>query len=149
MKAWQRIVALLAPGHPARLALAEDVRQTPGGQARQTLLSMGLMRDSLAIVFVPPENSAFWTNYLDCRGDPFFVPAILGAPMLKGLNPSVRKCSEYPYAIGYGSSAASETSTDSQLCARAVDFGFTTVFILLTPATGRKIECGNLETHEQ
>ena len=52
---------------------------------------MGLMYDTAAVVFVPPENLAFWTNYLDCRGDPFFVPAIFGAPMLKGLNLSCAK----------------------------------------------------------
>jgi hypothetical protein len=145
MKAWQRIVALLAPGHPARLALAEDVRQTPGGQAKQTLLSMGLMRDSLAIVFVPPENSAFWTNYQDCRGDPFFVPAILGAPMLKGLNPSARKCARdryYSFAA-YKPDASSEASTDSQLCTRAADSGFNRVLVLMTPAAGRKIQCSS------
>ena len=34
---------------------------------------------------------------VECRADPFFVPAILGAPMLKGLNPPALKCPREPY----------------------------------------------------
>jgi hypothetical protein len=144
---WQRIVALLAPGHPARYALADDVKRTPGGQAKQTLLSMGLMQDSRAAVFVLPDNLAFWTTYPDCRGNPFFVPAILGAPMLKGLNPSALKCARDPFYTfaTYKTDANSEASTDLQLCARAADSGFTTVFVLTAPATGRKIECSDFK----
>lgn len=141
----QRIVALLAPGHPARQKLADDVRRTPGGQAQQTLVSMGLPQHRRAAVFVPPENLAFWTNYVDCRGDPFFVPAVLGSPMLKGLNPSSQNCARDRYYgfVAYKSDASSEASTDSQLCARAADYGFTTVLVLATPTTGRKIQCSN------
>ena len=147
----QRIVALLAPDHPARQALAADVKQTPGAQAKQTLLSMGLMQDTRAAVFVPPDNLAFWTTYADCRGNPFFVPAVLGAPMLKGLDPSSLKCARDPYYgfIAYRPDANSEPSTDSQLCARAMDLGFTAVFVLDAPASGRRIACGGIRSDGQ
>jgi hypothetical protein len=137
----QRLFELLAPGNPARVALAEEVKRTPGAQAMQTLKSMGLSQDRHAAVFVPPDNSAFWSNYEDCRGDPFLVPATLGAPMLKGLNPPALKCSRYPYALGYDARAVSETSPDQELCDQSVASGFATLFILVTPTTGRKIQC--------
>jgi hypothetical protein len=139
----QRLFELLAPGHPARGALAEEVKRTPGAQAMQTLQSMGLSQDRHAAVFVPPDNSAFWSTYEDCRGDPFFVPAILGAPMLKGLNPTALKCARDPYYsfAAYPADARSEASTDQQLCARAADAGFDTVVVLMTPGTGRKMQC--------
>ncbi len=112
------------------------------------LLSTGLMHDSAAVVFVPPKNTAFWTNYPDCRGDPFFVPAIFGAPMLKGLNPSALKCPRDPYYgfAAYAADANSRASTDLELCARAADLGFDTVFVLPTPTVSRKIKCGNIES---
>lgn len=138
----QRLFELLAPGHPARGALAEEVKRTPGAQTMQTLQFMGLSQARHAAVFVPPDNSAFWSTYEDCRGDPLFVPATLGAPMLKGLNPSALKCARYPYALGYDSSAASEMSTDRELCARVANSAFTTVLILDASIVGRKIECG-------
>lgn len=136
----QRLLELLTPGHPAREALAEDVKRTPGSQAKQTLLSMRLSRDRHAAVFVPPDNSAFWSTYQDCRGDPLFVPAIIGVPMLKGLNPSALKCGLYSPPV-YPPDAASGPSTDMQLCMRAVRSNLTTVFVLENPTSARKIEC--------
>jgi hypothetical protein len=89
-RARQLILALLVPGHPARTALASDVKRTAGAQAEQALLSMGLTADAHAAVFVPPDNVAFWTLYTDCRSVPFFLPAVLGTPLLRGINPAAR-----------------------------------------------------------
>jgi hypothetical protein len=136
----QRLLELLAPGHPARAALAEDVKRTPGAQAKQTLLSMGLSQDRHAAVFVPPDNSAFWSTYQDCRGDPFFVPAIIGVPMVKGLNPSAFKCGLYSPPV-YPPDAASGPASDMQLCTRAARSKLTTVFVLETSTAVRKIDC--------
>jgi hypothetical protein len=139
----QRLIALLTPGHPARHALADDVKRSPGAQARQTLLALGVAQAPRAVVFVPPDNLAFWTIGQECRADPFFVPAILGVPMLKGLNPPVLKCPREPY-YGFAaySDANSEILSDAQLCTRAAPWKLDTVFILETPTTGRKIQCG-------
>ena len=93
----QRLIALLTPGHQARYTLASDMKRTPGAQASETLLAMGITQAHRAAVFVPPDNVAFWTIAMECRSDPFFVPAILGAPMLKGLNPPALKCPSEPY----------------------------------------------------
>jgi hypothetical protein len=139
----RRLFELLAPGHPARRALADEVKRTPGAQAIQTLQSMGLSQDRHAAVFVPPDNAAFWSTYQDCRGDPLFVPAILGAPMLKGLNPAALKClRDQYYAPGaYAPDAISELMTDAQLCDRATVSKVTTIFVLNISTTVRKIEC--------
>jgi hypothetical protein len=96
-----------------------------------------------AAVFVPPDNVAFWSVAIECRQDPLFIPAILGTPMLKGLNPLELKCPKEPY---YGfldyKDANSEPQSDQQLCSRAKPWAIDTVFILTTPTSGRKIQCG-------
>jgi hypothetical protein len=139
----QRLIALLTPGHQARYALASDIKRTPGAQARQTLLALGIAEAHRGAVFVPPDNVAFWTIAVECRADPFFVPAILGVPMLKGLNPPALQCPKEPY---YGftdyKDATSESRDDQQLCARAAPWKLDTVLILTTLTTGRKIRCG-------
>ena len=142
-KTVQRLAELLTPGHPARIALASDIKRTPGAQARQTLLTLGIADAHRAAVFVPPDNIAFWNIATECRQDPLFVPAILGVPMLKGLNPPERKCPKEPY-YGFADyrDAQSEPLSDEQLCTRAERWAIDTVFILQTPATGRKIRCG-------
>jgi hypothetical protein len=139
----QRLIELLSPGHPARQALANDVKRTPGAQARQTLLAMGMTQSPRAAVFVPPDDLAFWSIGLECRADPFFVPAILGVPMLKGLNPPALKCPREPY-YGFAAynDANSEILSDAQLCAAAAPWKLDAIFILETPAAGRKIRCG-------
>jgi hypothetical protein len=138
----QRLIELLTPGHLARQALASDVKRTPGAQVRQTLLALGIADAPRAAVFVPPDNLAFWNIAIECRQDPLFVPAILGAPMLKGLNPVELKCPKEPY---YGFTdyrdANSEPLSDGQLCARAKWWAIDTVFILTTPTAGRKLQC--------
>lgn len=138
----QRLVALLTPGHPARHALANDVKRTPGGQASDALLAAGITGARHAAVFVPPDNLAFWNIGVECRADPFFIPAIVGAPMLKGLNPLGLNCPKEPY-YGFSSykDANSEPLSDQQLCGLARPWKIDTVFVLETPAKVRKIRC--------
>jgi hypothetical protein len=146
----QRLIELLTPGHPARQALANDVKRTPGAQARQTLLELGVTQFPRAAVFVPPDDLAFWSIGLECRADPFFVPAILGVPMLKGLNPPALKCPREPY---YGFAAYNDANleilSDAQLCAAAAPWKLDAIFILETPAAGRKIRCGGDRGRQQ
>jgi hypothetical protein len=138
----QRLIALLTPGHPARYALANDMERTPGAQTRETLLTMGVTRAHRRAVFVPPDNVAFWNIAVECRADPFFVPAILGTPMLKGLNPPALKCPKEPhYGFTDYKDAGSESSSDQKLCARAAPWKLDSVLILSTPTTGRKLRC--------
>jgi len=80
---------------------------------------------------------------MECRQDPLFVPAILGVPMLKGLNPPELKCPREPhYGFADYKDANSEPLSDEQLCTRAELWKIDTVFILDTLTTGRKIRCG-------
>src|SRR6185437_11222255 len=123
-----------------REALVEDVKRTPGAQAKHTLLSVGLAQDRHAAVFVPPDNSAFWSTYEDCRGDPFFASAIIGVPMIKGLTPTALKCGLYSPPV-YAPDAPSAASTDAQLCMRAARWKLTRVFVLEAPVSVRKIVC--------
>ncbi|MBR1174204.1 hypothetical protein JQ617_09580 [Bradyrhizobium sp. KB893862 SZCCT0404] len=136
----QRLLELLAPGNAVRAALADDVKRTSGAEAKQTLLSLGLAQDRHSAVFVPPDNSVFWSTYEDCRGDPFFVSAIIGVPLLKGLTPSALKCGLYSPPV-YAPDASSAPTTDIQLCLRAARSSLTTVFVLETPTIVRKIDC--------
>ena len=144
---WGRLVELLVPGHPARTAMARDVERTAGAQSMKTLLAMGLAQDNHATVFASPDNLAFWTLYEDCRSIPFFVPAALGAPMIRGINPPALKCPKEPHYgyPAYAADAVSQPTTDSELCSRAATSGLKTVFVLSTPAIGRKIDCGSLQ----
>jgi hypothetical protein len=138
----QRLSALLIPGHPARYALAEDMKRTPGAQVKDTLLAAGIAQPHRAAVFVPPDNAAFWSIAVECRADPFFVPAILGVPMLKGLNPPAFKCPREPdYGFSDYKDAYSEPLSDQQLCARAAPWKLDAVLILTTLSTARKIHC--------
>jgi len=65
--------------------------------------------------------------------------------MLKGLNPPELKCPKEPY-YGFADykDANSEPLSDQQLCTRAELWTIDTVFILHTPATGRKIRWGEI-----
>lgn len=138
----QRLTELLTPGHPSRYALAADVSRTPGAKVIDTLTGLGVLPARRAAVFVPPDNLAFWNLAIECRQDPLFVPAILGLPMLRGLNPPAVKCPSEPYyGFAYYKDAASEPMTDEQLCARAGQWKLETVFVLETLATGRKVAC--------
>jgi hypothetical protein len=136
----QRLIALLTPGHQARYALASDMTRTPGARSRETLLGMGMAQAHRAAAFAPPDNRAFWSNAVECRADPLFVPAIIGAPMLKGLNPL--NCKREPY-YGFADykDSYSEPLSDQQLCARAAPWKIDTVFILASPDSGRKLSC--------
>ena len=147
---WWRLVELLGPGHPARKAMARDVERTAGAQSVQTLLAMGLAQDNRAAVFVAPDNLAFWTLYEDCRSIPFFVPAVLGAPMIRGINPPALKCPKEPHYgyPAYAADAVSQPTTDSELCSRAASSGLKSAFVLSTPAIGRKIDCTSLQGKE-
>ena len=144
---WQRIFALLVPGGAERKMLAHDVERTAGARSERTLLAMGLAQDNHAAVFVPPDNLAFWTLYEDCRSIPFFVPAALGAPTIRGINPPALKCPKEPHYgyPAYAADAVSQPTTDSELCSRAATSGLKIVFVLSTPATGRKIDCASLQ----
>jgi hypothetical protein len=137
------IAALLAPAGRLRREIGHDIARVPGAQSIETLLSLSGGQTRHLAVFVAPDNRPFWTTYLDCRGDPFIVPAILGIPMLKGINPPELKCARDIYYTTslYKDDAVSEASTDEQLCARAAGFGLDTVLVLSTPREGRKVSC--------
>jgi hypothetical protein len=141
---WQRLVALLAPNHWARRALGSDVKRLARAQSLQTLQDAGVPQTPGAAVFVPPENSLYWSIYRDCRATSFVIPAVLGVPMLRGLNPFLPECSNERYYgfPAYPPDAVSQPSTDSELCVRAAKSELKTVFVLSAPAVVRKIDCG-------
>lgn len=140
MSTRQRLIALLTPGHPARYALASDIRRTPGARTIETLLGLGMAQAHPVAAFAPPENRAFWTNAVECRADSLFVPAMIGAPMLKGLNPL--NCPREPfYGFTDYKDSYSEPLSDQQLCARAMPWKIGTVFILASPDSGRRLNC--------
>ncbi|MCK1483025.1 MULTISPECIES: hypothetical protein [unclassified Bradyrhizobium] len=137
------MAALLSPAGSVRGEIGDDVRHTPGAQSIQTLLSLGAAQTHRTAVFVAPNDRSFWTNNIDCRGDSFFVPAILGVPMLKGLSPPEFKCGRDIYYTTslYKNDAISEVAGDAQLCARASIFGLNTILVLSAPDEGRRMSC--------
>jgi hypothetical protein len=72
------------------------------------------------------------------------IPAVLGVPMLRGLNPFLPQCSSERYYgfTAYPPDAVSQPSSDSELCLRAAKWELKTVFILSAPTVVRKIDCG-------
>jgi hypothetical protein len=69
---------------------------------------------------------------------------------LKGLNPPALKCPREPY---YGFAAYNDANleilSDAQLCAAAAPWKLDAIFILETPAAGRKIRCGGDRGRQQ
>ncbi|MGY3074692.1 hypothetical protein ACVWZZ_001063 [Bradyrhizobium sp. LM6.10] len=143
LSTWRAIAALLTPDARLRQAVAADVSRGPGAQSIQTLLSLSSAQMRHVAVFVAPDNRPFWTNFVDCRGDPFLVPATLGVPMLKGLNPPEFKCARDIYYTTslYAENAISEVVSDEQLCARTAGTGLRTILVLSTPHVGRRVDC--------
>ena len=105
------------------------VQQVHTGTAQHTLL-----------VFIPPSNTAYWhaTGLRIVR--PWYLPALLGVPLLKGLPPPTHRddmckkeyfciLSGYGYAPYTGGAQTSDT-TDQELCTRARNKGFEYVYIL-------------------
>jgi hypothetical protein len=140
-----RLAELLSPLGRVRRALAADQERLPRAQALETLINAGLTQTPNAAVFVPPENTRFWSFYRDCRAVSLFIPAMLGAPMIRGLNGEAPGCWREPgYGFpAYGPDAVSQPSTDDELCGRAQKWGLRTVFVLPTPVEVRRIECTN------
>ncbi|EJN12806.1 hypothetical protein PMI42_03812 [Bradyrhizobium sp. YR681] len=140
---WRRLVALLVPAGSTRGALAADVARVPRAQSVKTLLDAGLAETPRSAVFVPPENKLFWSYLQDCRTASLFIPAVLGAPMIRGLSPQEPACRNEPnYGfLAYGADSVSQPSTDEELCTHATRWGLRTVFVLATPTEARRIDC--------
>jgi hypothetical protein len=141
---WQRIGLVLDPTSEIRRTFAQDVRRVKRAQAMQTLQDAGIAHAPKAAVFVPPENSVYWSAYRDCRAISFFVPAMFGVPMLRGFNPATLECEQQRYYgfPAYPADAISRDTTDAELCIRAAKWGLKTVFVLASPAEVRKVACG-------
>jgi hypothetical protein len=115
----------------------------PRAKILQTLAQSRLADSPHSALFVPPENSGFWSAYRDCRAISAFIPAFLGVPMIRGLNPDPPKCHNEP-AYGfpaYPADAVAQPTSDADLCMRARRWKLTTIFVLDAPTEVRRIEC--------
>jgi len=139
----RRLYQLLTPTGDVRRIFAEEVSRLHRARAVRTLLNAGLAQTPDATVFVTPDNTDFWISYRDCRAVSLFIPAILGVPMIRGLNPTAPECHNEPnYGFpAYGPDSVSQPSTDAELCARAGRWGLRTVFVLSTVDEVRKVDC--------
>lgn len=140
----RRLDTLLFPVSGTRRAFAADVARLPRAQSIKTLLDAGLAETPRSAVFIPPENVPFWSHLRDCRTGSLFIPALLGAPMIRGLSPAAPECRNEPnYGFpAYGPDSVSRPTTDEELCSRATRWGLRTVFVLATPTDARTIDCG-------
>jgi hypothetical protein len=139
----RRLITLLLPAGGRRQAFADDVMSLPRAQSIKTLLDAGLADTPGSAVFIPPDNATFWSHHQDCRTASLFIPALLGAPMIRGLNPTAPECRDEPdYGFpAYGPDSVSQPSTDDELCAHATKWGLRTVFVLAKPTEARRIDC--------
>jgi hypothetical protein len=97
-----------------------------------------------SVVFVDPLNLDFW-NVVEgqCDAAAFFIPAVTGRPMLKGLPPGSCPLKWYGFE-NYSADARSSPMTDAALCARASTKGFYSVLILssvMGSQSGRDLNC--------
>jgi hypothetical protein len=93
--------------------------------------------DTRMLVFVPPETAEFWHLVEKCRSKSFFIPAMTGVPMLKGLPPLSTGC-DHEHLKGYGYDAygpdsRSRSMTKLEACHEAGKLGFSSVFVLREP----------------
>ncbi|OAF01245.1 hypothetical protein AYJ54_29665 [Bradyrhizobium centrolobii] len=139
----KRLGTLLLPGSGRRRALAEDMMRLPRAQSIKTLRDRGLADAPGSAVFVPPENVPFWSYLQDCRTVSEIIPALLGVPMIRGLNPTAAECrNEANYGFpAYGPDSVSQPTSDDELCAHATRWGLRTVFVLARPTEVRRIDC--------
>lgn len=139
----RRLVTLLLPESGRRRGLADDMARLPRAQSIKTLLEAGIADAPGSAVFVPPENVPFWSHLQDCRTGSLIVPALLGAPMIRGLSPAAPECRNEPnYGFpAYGPDSVSQSTTDDELCAHARRWGLRTIFVLAKPTEARRIDC--------
>ncbi len=97
-------------------------------------------------VFVPPGNASFWNLNTLCTGQPFFIPALTGLPLVQGLPPDRERCALEPdTGFGYADYAESSRSiamSDDALCAKLRMRGFDAAVALETPDLIRPVVCG-------
>ena len=149
----KRVFAMLFdPWNKIRINVANRAQRSVGGQLRRALIDAGLPASHCNIVFVPPGNTAFWSNHEICTGRPFFVPGTVSAPMVDGLPPDEATCpidrnTGYGYA-SYSDASRSKVISDAELCEKVRHIGFAEVTIVETPGQIRSLDCRPSETCE-
>ncbi len=111
--------AALRRSYGARLARA--IEELAGDERRSTA------------VFIPPANHEFWEGAGDCQSNPFFVPAVVGIPMVAGLAPldgSCRMGKFYSFADYPDPTSHSATLDADAICARARQRGVDRVIVI-------------------
>ena len=118
---------------------------TYGARAVARLRTLARRAGPRAGVFVPPGNDEFWSYTRACDVQPFFVPALVGLPMVKGLPPSSRQCKvQYFGYEDYDDASRSRDVGDDDLCA-ARPPGVDAVIVLRDvdlPQANTVVRCG-------
>ena len=122
--------------------IAAELNHTPGAFFVSEIERLKGMAPGPLAVFVPPDNLEFWTlaranrglkSILDedyCWKQSFFVPALVGAPMIKGVPPAECEQTSFYGFYKYGDESNSSSVDDTALCAHAVDRGFNDIVVL-------------------
>jgi len=129
---------------------AVSVNDSPIFQTKKYIESLRLHQPDSA-TFLPPENP-LW-NYGEIHNHrSFYLPSILGMPLLFGLPPIHNdKCAPWCdlSTFGYGFDAYGENArsrngiSDTELCEHAVTKGFLRVLILRSTNMHRILDCRN------
>ena len=139
------LAALFSPSDPARLRAVEAARHSLGGQMMRAFAEAAARGGRDVVIYVPPDNQAFWNLHKECIAQPLSVPATIAAPMIFGLPPDKTACpmarhQGYGYDF-YAPSARSAAASDAQLCESVREIAFKTVAILESPAKVRELRC--------
>lgn len=95
------------------------------------------------VVYVSPDFDNFWNQNDICWAQSFVIPALTGQPMLSGLPPKDRGCevtSYYGFAEYDLNRSSSMLLTESELCAEALNRGFSNI-MRFDDQNGRIINC--------
>jgi len=140
-ESWRQDWRLFAP------SVREGLKKSPGAQLVAEVERLRPPDGSEFAIFVPPSNKDLWgLGRFPCLTAPLNVPALTGAPLVKGVGqrcPVSRAMSTYGY---YSYTAESRTGVLSreELCQHALARGFAQIVLIerLEPWSGnRLIDC--------
>lgn len=133
--------------------------RSPSEPATSLLSSLAQLGQSSVppdtLLYIPKTVEAFWSLPQECAGIPFLAPALSGMPMLHGFpvaecQPFYGDLTDYYHYAFYPDVPRVPLGTpplpDDQLCADALNLGFSRVLILTTDDAGqphtRTLACG-------
>jgi hypothetical protein len=136
---------LLSQADRERAKVVAEARRSPGGQMMSRLSTEKAKGGPDQVVYVPPSNAAFWNLHRLCTAQALSVPALVGLPMVSGLPPDTEACPiGFHYGFGYDfypKTSRSVAMSDTVLCQKVRQIGFSAAIIVGTAQDVRTLSC--------